>query len=164
MTSLRAMVLAAMATAAWTSPGRADQCEATAANVGAQVPQIKVAGRATDNQTVVITLKNPDIDEFTLTCDNSDVDLQPELAAKVNATWPSSNFYDVLASAGAVISSRSNSAIRSGSVLCAQRAMNASDNSAIYDVNGVHFECVATTGTGGSTHIRISKLKEEPPQ
>ncbi|MFT3729993.1 MAG: hypothetical protein QM780_01020 [Hyphomicrobium sp.] len=164
MTSLRALALAAMATAVWASPGRADQCEAVAANVGAQVPEIKVAGHATVDQTVVVTLKNPDIDELTLTCENGDVERQPELTAKANATWPSSNFYDVLASAGAVISASTTSAIRSGSVLCAQRAMNANDNSAIYDVNGIHFECVTTTGTGGSTRIRISKLKEAPPQ
>jgi hypothetical protein len=156
--------LAAIIGLAGTAPGHAENCEAIAANLHTQVPEIAVSAKNSDDQAIVVTLKNPDVKELTLTCAIGEVTEPPSLTAKANATWPSSNFYDVLSSAGAVVAATTTSAIRSGSVLCAQRAMTADNNTTTYDVNGVHFECTTTMGVGGSTSIRLSKLKGTPPQ
>ncbi|WP_409562409.1 hypothetical protein [Hyphomicrobium sp. MC8b] len=163
MSVWRTTILTAALAVAWTAPTRADECDALAANVHAQNPEIAVAERNTQDQSVVVALKTDSVDELTLTC-ASDVDKAPELMAKANATWPSSDFYDRVSSAGAIIMATTRSAIRSGSVLCAQRAMASDDNNAIYDINGDRFECRTTSGVGGSTLIRISKLKTPPPQ
>lgn len=164
MSVWRTTILTAALAAAWAAPTRADECEALAANVHAQNPEIAVAERSTRDQSVIVALKAEGVDELTVTC-TSDVDKAPELTAKANATWPSSDFYDHVSSAGAIVMASSRSAIRSGSVLCAQRAMASDDNNAVYDVNGDRFECRTTSGVGGSTVIRISRLKTAtPPQ
>jgi hypothetical protein len=159
----RSIALAMIIGLAGATSGHAEDCEAVAANLHTQVPEIAVSEKSSDDQAVIVMLKNPDVEELTLTCTGGDVKDPPVLTAKANAAWPSSNFYDVLSSAGAVIASTTTSAIRSGSVLCAQRAMTADNNTTTYDINGVHFECTTMTGIGGSTHIRLSKLKEVPP-
>ncbi|CCB64086.1 hypothetical protein [Hyphomicrobium sp. MC1] len=161
MSVWRTTILTAALAIAWAAPTRADECDALAANVHAQNPEIAVAERNTQDQSVVVALKADGVDELTVTC-VSDVDKAPELTAKANATWPSSDFYDHVSSAGAIVMASSRSAIRSGSVLCAQRAMASDDNNAIYDINGDRFECRTTSGVGGSTLIRISKLKTSP--
>lgn len=160
----RTALLTAMLVAAWTVPAHADECEAMAANVHAQNPEIAVADRSAQEQAVIVTLKNPDVEELTLTCATGNVDRPTELMARAKATWPSSNFYDVVASAGAIVAANTSSAIRSGSVLCAQRAMASPDSNAIYDINNLHFACTTTTGVGGETRIRISKFKTPAPQ
>lgn len=160
----RTALLTAMLAASWTATARADECEALAANVHAQNPEISVADRSTQDQSIVVTLKNPDVEELTLTCATGNADQPPELTARAKATWPSSNFYDVVASAGAIAAASTTAAIRSGSVLCAQRAMTSPDNSAIYDINNMRFACTTTTGVGGETRIRISKFKAAAPQ
>jgi len=157
----RTMILSVALAAAWSAPGRADECDALAANVHAQNPEIAIAERNTQDQSIIVALKADGVDELTLTC-SGDVDKAPELTAKANATWPSSDFYDHVSSAGAIIMASTTSAIRSGSVLCAQRAMTSDDNNAIYDINGDRFECRTTSGVGGSTLIHISKLKAAP--
>jgi len=157
------MALAMIIALAGATPGDAENCESVAANLHTKVPEILVSDRSTDDQAVIVALKNPDIDELTLTCTSGEITDPPLLTAKANATWPSSNFYDVLSSAGAAVASTTTSAIRSGSVLCAQRAMTADKNTTTYDVNGIHFECTTTTGVDGSTRIRLSKIKDTQP-
>ena len=164
MQAWRIAIVTAMMTAAWTAQVRADECDATAANVHAQNPAIMIGDHSSDDRSVVVTFKNPHVDELTLTCANGTATEPTALTAKANATWPSADFYDVVASAGAVVESSTHSAIRSGSVLCAQRAMAADDNNAVYDINGMRFECTTTSGTGGATRIRISKLQAAQPQ
>lgn len=164
MDAWRTALAVALVASALAAPARADECEATAANIHAQHPEIAISERTSQDQTVIVALKNPHVEELTLTCANGDVSQPAELTAKANATWPSSDFYDVLSSAGSVLTSAGTSAIRSGSVLCAQRAMASDNNNAVYDINGMHFECTTTSGAGGSTLIHVSKLKEAAPQ
>jgi hypothetical protein len=154
------VVLATLVATAWAAPACADECDATAANVHTQDPTITVSDRTTQDQMVMVTLKNPNVDDLALSCASGDDSQPPALIAKANATWPSTPFYDVLSSAGAVVASSTTAAIRSGAVLCAQRAMTAADNTAVYDANGIRFECTTTSGADGSTRIRLSKLKE----
>ena len=160
----RMVVLAAAAAIAWAAPARADECDTIAAKVHTQDPAIAVSERVTQDQSVFVTLKNPHVDELKLTCADADASTPAALTAKANATWPSTEFYDVLSSTGAVVLASTGAAIRSGSVLCAQRAMTATTSNAVYDVNGMRFECTTTSGPGGSTLIHISKLKEAQPQ
>jgi hypothetical protein len=68
-----------------------------------------------------------------------------------------------VASVGAIVAANSEPAIRSGAVICAQRALTADGNSAVFDVNGAHFECTTKTGVDPLTRIRISKLKNALP-
>lgn len=164
MAAWRMTILVATLTAAWAAPSRADECEAVTANLSAQVPKIAVVARTAEGQAVSIQLKHPDADELTLNCDNTEITRPAEITAKWNSAWPPARFYDVVASAGAVVIANTEAAIRSGAILCAQRAMTADGNSATFDVNGARFECVTTTGVNGSTRIHISKLKDAPPQ
>ncbi|MFA5955608.1 hypothetical protein [Hyphomicrobium sp.] len=160
----RIAILAAALPAAWAAPSRADECEAVTANLGAQVPKIAVAARTAEGQAIIIQLKHPDADELTLSCDNTEITRQAEVTAKWNSAWPPARFFDIVASAGAVVVANTEAAVRSGAILCAQRAMTADGNSATFDVNGARFECVTTTGVNGSTRIHISKLNDAPPQ
>ncbi len=160
----RIAILAALVTICSASSSRADECDAVAANLGAQIPQLEVSDRVADKQSVTLNLKHPDAAALSLTCANDDVSATAQFTAKWDAAWPPSRFYDLVATAGSIIASNREPAIRSGAVLCAQRAMTAEGHSAVYDVNGARFECVTTTGVGAATRIRISKLRQTSPQ
>lgn len=160
----RSVMLAAFIATGSVSMARADECAAVAANLGAQVPQLTVSDRTADHQTVTVNLKHPDAEGLSLTCADNDVYETAKLMAKWNATWPPSRFYDLVAAAGSVVAAQREPAIRAGAVICAQRAMTADGNTAVYNINGTHFECVTTAGVGASTQIRISKLRISAPQ
>jgi len=164
-TVVRQLAFAVLITLASASYVRADECDTVAASLGEQVPQMQVSDRIAGDQTVTVNLKHPDAAELSVTCTNNDVHETAELTARWDATWPPSRFYDLVAAAGAVVAAQREPAIRGGAVLCAQRAMTAEGNTAVYNVNRTHFECTTTTGVGASTRIRISKLRQEiPPQ
>ncbi len=159
----RKAAAAAMMIAVWAGPCRADECEDFVAKLGAEIPKLEASERAPADRSIVVKLKHPDAAELSLTCFNADAAQPPEFNAKWNSAWPPASFYDLVASVGAIIVSNSEPAVRSGAVLCAQRALTADHNSDVFDVNGAHFECTSANGVAPSTSIRISKLKDVPP-
>ena len=160
MSSWRMAVVAATAVSAWASPSYADECEAITASLSEKLPKLHVAARHADDQTVVVELNATDAKELSLTCAADSH--PPVVIAAWAGTWPPATFYDLVASVGAIVAANSEPAIRSGAVICAQRAMTADGNSAVFDVNGVRFQCTTTTGVGATTRIRLSKLTEPP--
>ncbi len=147
----------------WTSSARADECQPLIEKLTAGVPNLEIGQRTSADQSTIVKLKHPDTAAMSLICHNAAPQAPIEFSAKCNATWPPATFYDLVASVGAIVASSTEPAIRSGAVLCAQRALTSADSSAAYDVNGVHFECTTTTGIGQATNIRISKLDVQAP-
>lgn len=160
--TLRLGMLAALFAALSAHCSYADECDTVAAKLASQIPSFRISGRTADNETVALTLSHPDANALSLTCKKNDVHETARLTATWNATWPPPRFYDLVAAAGAILVSTTEPAIRSGAVLCAQRAMNAEGNTTVYDVNGAHFDCSTTTGIGASTRIIVSKLQPSP--
>ena len=156
----RMMVMATGALTAGVASARADECEALAANLNAQIPALAIADRTATDQSVVVKLKHPDAEEISLACTSGEAVQPAELTAKWGTAWPPTRFYDLVSSAGAIVAANSEPAIRSGAVICAQRALTADSKSAIFEVNGTHFECSTKTGVDPLTSIRISKLKD----
>jgi hypothetical protein len=144
------------------SPCYADECDALAATLTEKISHLSIADRTTNDQAVAISFKHPDADQLALVCPTviGTPSQTPRLSAQSNATWPPSRFYDLLASAGAIVVSNSQPAVRSGSILCAQRAMQESGHN-VFDVNNARFECASSAG---ATHIIISRIPLPPPQ
>jgi hypothetical protein len=164
MTALRRLFSAAMLTFGLTLPCHAESCDAILTKLGSQVPALSVAEKRTDNNlSVVITLKHPDVGALSITCPADETSRSPLVAAQWNATWPPARFYDLLATVGAVVVSNTEPAIRSGAILCTQRAMNENGQD-VYDANGARFKCTSSNGVNGSTAITISKLNDTQPQ
>lgn len=160
--TLRMGMLAALIAALSAPCSYADECETVAAKLASQIPGFRISGRTADDETVALTLSHPDADGLTLTCEKNAVHETARLTATWNATWPPPRFYDLVAAAGAILISTTEPAIRSGAVLCAQRAMTAEGNTTFYDVNGAHFDCSCTTGVGASARISVSKAQASP--
>mgnify|MGYP000031693837 FL=1 len=154
------IVIGALAIA---SPCHADPCDALAATLVEKVSKLTIIDRSTNDQAVVINLKHPDAEKLALVCPTVSETPSPRLSAQWNAAWPPSRFYDLLASVGAIVVSSSEPAVRSGSIICAQRAMQENGHN-VFDVNDARFVCASSEGANGSTHIIISRLAPPPPQ
>ncbi len=159
----RLLIFTAMSTTAVSISCHAEECDAIVAKLGARIPALSVVEKRTDNQSIVVTLKHPDAEALSITCPSDEPSASPLISAKWNATWPPARFYDLLATIGSVVVSTTEPAIRSGAILCTQRAMDEQGHD-VYDINGARFKCTSSEGANGSTAILISKLKTPEPQ
>jgi hypothetical protein len=140
----------------------ADDCEALTRTLTDKMTTLSVAGRQTaDDQSQIVTFRHEDADEVSLTCAPD----QPfaHLSAVSSASWPPSRFYDLLAAMGSITTSISDAAVRSGAILCAQRALREGQGTATFEANDLHFQCQSTTGVGAATKIEITKMKPAVP-
>src|SRR5882757_10522901 len=89
--------LALLATLALASPARADRCEDIAGQLKSQIDGLKVGITAAR----VVYLSHPDAKELSLGCRGRDY--SSELYAKADSRKPKPAFYDLVASAAAIV-------------------------------------------------------------
>jgi hypothetical protein len=112
-TMLGALLLAAIALGA--SPARADRCEDIAGQLKSQIDGLKVGITAAR----VIYLSHPQAKELSLGCRGRDY--SSELYAKADGRKPKPEFYQLVASAGAIIFTIPKSDVLTGASRCIRR-------------------------------------------
>jgi hypothetical protein len=112
-TMLGALLLAALALGA--SPARADRCEDIAGQLKSQIDGLKVGITAAR----VIYLSHPQAKELSLGCRGRDY--SSELYAKADGRKPKPEFYQLVASAGAIIFTIPKSDVLTGASRCIRR-------------------------------------------
>src|ERR1700754_1989472 len=112
-TMLGAALLAAIALGA--SPARADRCEDIASQLKSQIDGLKVGITAAR----VIYLSHPQAKELSLGCRGRD--FSSELYAKADSRKPKPEFYQLVASAGAIVFTIPKPDVMTGATRCIKR-------------------------------------------
>jgi hypothetical protein len=113
--ALSTTTLALLATIALASPGRADRCEDIAGQLKNQIDGLKVGITAAR----VIYLSHPDAKELSLGCRGRDY--SNELYAKADGRKPKPAFYELVASAAAIVFTVTKDDTLKGATRCINR-------------------------------------------
>jgi hypothetical protein len=147
---LGAALLAAIALGA--SPARADRCEDIANQLKSQIDGLKVGITAAR----VIYLSHPQAKELSLGCRGRD--FSSELYAKADSRKPKPEFYQLVASAGAIVFTIPKPDVMTGATRCIKRMGLLRGDKVKLRFRRLDMEC-ARTKTEAS--IAISRRKDE---
>ena len=147
---LGAMLLAAIALGA--SPARADRCEDIAGQLKGQIDGLKVGITAAR----VIYLSHPQAKELSLGCRGRD--FSSELYAKADSRKPKPEFYQLVASAGAIVFTIPKPDVMTGATRCIKRMGLLRGDKVKLRFRRLDMEC---TRTKTEASIAITRGKDE---
>ena len=151
-TGVLALLAAIALTASGTSPARADRCEDIANQVKGQVDGIKV-GITTGK---IIYLSHPQAKELSLGCRGANY--SNELYAKANSRKPKPEFFELVASAGAIVFTIPKPDVLTGATRCIKRMGLLRGDSVKMRFRRLNMEC---TRTKTEAAIAITRGKDE---
>jgi hypothetical protein len=149
---LAAMLLAALALTASGTPARADRCEDIAKELKAQVDGIKIG--ITTGKTIY--LSHPLAREFSLGCRGAN--FSNELYVKADRRKPKPEFFQLVASAGAIVFTIPKPDVLTGSTRCINRMGLLRGDSVKMRFRRLNMEC---TRTRNEAAIAITRGKDE---
>jgi hypothetical protein len=139
--------------AALTSPARADQCEDIAKQLTNGIDGLKVNFRAAN----IIYLTHPAAKELSLGCRGQGQDYSNELYAKGDRR-PAAQFYDLVASAAAIIFTLPRDDTTTGATRCLKRMGILRGDKVTMRYKRLNMEC---TRTKTEATIAITRRKDE---
>ncbi len=151
-TMLAAMLLAALALTASGTPARADRCEDIAKELKAQVDGVKIG--ITTGKTIY--LSHPLAREFSLGCRGAN--FSNELYVKADRRKPKPEFFQLVASAGAIVFTIPKPDVLTGSTRCISRMGLLRGDSVKMRFRRLNMEC---TRTRNEAAIAITRGKDE---
>ena len=151
-TMLAAMLLAALALTASGTPARADRCEDIAKELKAQVDGVKIG--ITTGKTIY--LSHPQAREFSLGCRGAN--FSNELYLKADRRKPKPEFFQLVASAGAIVFTIPKPDVLTGSTRCISRMGLLRGDSVKMRFRRLNMEC---TRTRTEAAIAITRGKDE---
>ncbi|MES2197679.1 MAG: hypothetical protein V4517_24940 [Pseudomonadota bacterium] len=149
---LAAMLLAALALTASGTPARADRCEDIARELKAQVDGVKIG--ITTGKTIY--LSHPLAKEFSLGCRGAS--FSNELYVKADRRKPKPEFFQLVASAGAIVFTIPKPDVLTGSTRCINRMGLLRGDSVKMRFRRLNMEC---TRTKTEAAIAITRGKDE---
>ncbi|MDO9296659.1 hypothetical protein [Bradyrhizobium sp.] len=149
---LAAMLLAALALTASGTPARADRCEDIAKELKAQVDGVKIG--ITTGKTIY--LSHPLAREFSLGCRGAN--FSNELYVKADRRKPKPEFFQLVASAGAIVFTIPKPDVLTGSTRCISRMGLLRGDSVKMRFRRLNMEC---TRTRNEAAIAITRGKDE---
>jgi hypothetical protein len=120
------------------STALADECDAIAAHVAAEVPGSTSERRSSSN----VFLKHGDAESFQITC----IPEPPGLFISWQGAHPPVTFFDLVAKAGSVVVAAPARTVRAGATACHQEALTSAGGMVRNVFEGVWFECHAFDG------------------
>lgn len=151
-TTLAALLLAASALTAGTSPAHADPCEDIARELKAQVDGVKIG--ITTGKTIY--LSHPQAREFSLGCRGAN--FSNELYLKADRRKPKPEFFQLVASAGAIVFTIPKPDVLTGSTRCINRMGLLRGDNIKMRFRRLNMEC---TRTKTEAAIAITRGKDE---
>ena len=151
-TMLAAMLLAALALTASGTPARADRCEDIAKELKAQVDGVKIG--ITTGKTIY--LSHPQARELSLGCRGANY--SNELYLKADRRKPKPEFFQLVASAGAIVFTIPKPDMLTGSTRCISRMGLLRGDSVKMRFRRLNMEC---TRTRNEAAIAITRGKDE---
>lgn len=149
----RMALLAAIALAALgTTPARADRCQDIANQLKSQIDGVKIGITAAR----IIYLSHPQAKELSLGCRGRDY--ANELYAKADSRKPKPGFYELVASAGAIIFTIPKPDVLTGATRCIKRMGLLRGDSVKMRYRRLNMEC---TRTKTEAAIAITRGKDE---
>lgn len=140
------------------SMARADECDAVAAEISATIKGVEVGERVTSPSGTVdtIALKNPAADDIKLSCATRSIHKSNEIAVTWHTAYPPPAYFDFLAEAASIITSKPSTMMRRGALACQKQALTTDVENTDIGFAGVHIKCSIFTRNGGGTTISIA--------
>jgi hypothetical protein len=143
------------------SQARADECDAIVAGLAATIDGLVVGERTkTAGDFDVVELKQPAADKIRLMCSRRGSKVSDKIAVEWHSAYAPRQYFDVIATAGALVTLNSIGVVRKGALDCQRQVLSMESGKSDLDLAGVHFECSATLGPTGRIAITVSSNRD----
>lgn len=152
MTRPKLLLAAVLSLAA--GAARADDCDASAAEIVA-----RLGGAVERRTTVAILMKHPLASSISIGCP---IGSSPKtLSVYADSAYPTAQYYDLVARAGALLTGITPAGVREGAIHCQGAALRSKDEIANLNLGKVRFECQAFSRDGGGTGITLYQKRSD---